>query len=209
MRPEAAAYAIGVTLEDLKKLVADGLLKPYKYQKNSRADATKKELLFSKCSIESYLSRREDAQGLISTEVAARLLGYRRTQGFLWNDVRRGRIKPVKKIKGKRRVSFFFNRMEVNALVSKRAHQKAICKDKAYVDTKVAAEILGVNVSAVHKMVIAGIVHVEKGQLYNGHLINLYRRSHIEQLRQERDAYKADCAGHGKSTRFGRPLRAA
>lgn len=208
LRPEEAARIIGVDTDKLKDLITGGLLKPYSFRGNSRANAATNELLFSKHSVEKCLRWRDKVQGLISTKVAAQLLGYQHPSNFLLNEVKRGLVKPVKKTDGKQS-PLFFDRAAVEAVAAERARQKAMCEDPAYVDTKGAAGILGVNVSAVHKMLGDGILQRERGWRQDGRVINLYRRSDIERLKLERDAYKADCAGRGKSTRFGRPLRAA
>jgi hypothetical protein len=208
LRPEEAARVIGVDVGKLKDLIADGLLKPYTFRGNSRADVSKNQLLFSKHSVEKFLSRRDDVQGLISTKVAARLLGYRHPCNFMLNEVKRGFVKPIKKMDGKQ-YAFFFDRAAVEALAIERTRRRAICEDPAYVDTKGAAGILGVNVSAVHKMITGGIIQPEKGWRHDGLIVNMYHRSDVERLKLERDAYKARCARRGKSTRFGRPLRAA
>ena len=202
MSPTEAARAIGVTLDELNELVDDGLLKPYSYRSNSRADAAKREVLFSKHSVEKFLRQRDELHGLISIVAAARLLGYRTPNNFLLNEVRRGLIKPIKKTDGKRR-NLYFDRAEIEGLAAKRAYQKAICKDKAYVDTKNAAEILGVNVSAIHKMIHAGIIRPEQGWRSDGVTLNLYRRTDVQRIAAERAAFKAERLKQGKSTRYG------
>lgn len=208
LSPDEAARALEVTVDDVQSLIADGLLKPYSYRSNSRADAARKQLLFSRHSVEKYLRQRDELRGLISAPVAARLLGYRKTHNFLFSEVRRELLKPIKKMDGKRR-NLYFDRARVEALAAERASLKALRADPAYINTKAAAEILGVNVSAVSKMIADGVIEPRRCWRGHGGTLNLYRRTDIEELRRRRDAYKADCARRGKSRRFGRPSQAA
>ncbi len=80
-------------------------------------------------------------------------------------------------------------------------------RKKDYVDTKEAASSLGINVSAVHKMIEAGIVRPVRGPRIDGNPVNLYRRLDIQQIITKRAAFKEECMARGRTTRFGRRHR--
>jgi hypothetical protein len=65
--------------------------------------------------------------------------------------------------------------------------------------------MLGVNITCLQKLKVAGVLYPVSGPDVDGFGLNLYLRSDVEKLHSERDAFKAKRVSDGGTSRFGRP----
>lgn len=70
--------------------------------------------------------------------------------------------------------------------------------------TPEVSKILDVDITAVQKMIVSGILKPISGPLVDGFGKNLFLRGDVEKLRVEREAFKASRVAEGGTSRFGR-----
>lgn len=165
-----AAKTLKLSEKELERLVESGTLKPMK--KRAKGGT----YFFSTYAIEKYRKRDFDYTGLVSSAVAAQMLG-ENSSTFYRKYVHTGRLKPLK-AKG-RRSNLYFKRGDVEALIS---------LTKELIRSREAAAILRVHNSCIYKMTAAGKLHPVRGPYVDGYRYNLYLRRDIEKLRRQRDA---------------------
>jgi hypothetical protein len=149
-------------------------------------------MTFSTHTINNYRGRVEDYVGLVPAKVAAKMLAMS-TANFMEVYSRGGRLKAVNP-KGRQK-RHYFKKTEVEALVELR---------KKTVMAPEAAAILGVNITCVHKLKVAGALRPVSGPDVDGFRLNLFLRSDVEKLHAEREAFKAKRLDEGGSSRFGK-----
>jgi DNA-binding CsgD family transcriptional regulator len=185
-----AAKILDIDIETLRQLVENGVLTTYK--NGSRNKGLNDEMNFSAFTIKKYRSRIKDYIGLVTYKVAAKMTGL--SVNGLWTTyVQKGRLHAINP-KGKSK-PHYFKKETVEAL--------AIIRRQTITSPKVAMK-LGVNITCVHKMKLAGILKPVSGPDVDGFRLDLYLRSDIEKLRAEREAFKAKRVKEGGTARFGR-----
>lgn len=184
------AEALRLNIQTVRQLAERGALKPIK--RLSPDQRNEGMYYFSSYIIEKYKNSSTDHTGMMRFTVTAKLFN-------LWPDnfynrfVKTGRLKPI--ISGGARSQDFFRVADVERLLE---------IESQTIITPEAAEILGVNVSCVDKMIISGILKPISGPKVDGFGKNLFLRGDVEQLHETREAYKAVQVKEGKSSRFGR-----
>jgi hypothetical protein len=185
-----AAEMLGLDVEAVRQLTERGSLKRHKRLLHQRRKEGK--YYYSNYTVQKYKERSVDHTGLISFTAAAKRFE-------LWPDnfynrfVKTGRLKPA--VDHGRRSEHFFRMEDVEALL--KAEEQTIL-------TPEAAEVLGVNVSCVEKMMRAGVLRPISGPAVDGFGKNLFLKSDVEKLHAERQAFKAERIKEGKTSRFGR-----
>jgi hypothetical protein len=185
-----AAEMLEMDINTVQQLAARGALKPHKRLLGDKYKD--EEYYFSRYIVQKYKSRSINHIGLIAYTTAAKMCD-------LWPDnfynrfVKTGRLNPV--MADGRRGDYFFRVEDVEALLE---------IEKQTIITPEAAEILGVYISGVAKMIAAGVLKPISGPTIDGFGKNLFLRSAIDKLRAEREAYKVKRMNEGKTSRFGR-----
>ncbi len=188
-----AAEILGVDVETLRQLVEAGALRPHSRLPRPKGKGGK--YLFSSYAVEKYKDRVSDYTGLVSFAAVAEMFNIC-PENFHKKFIKTGRLKPV--LNGVRRGDHFFRLNDVEALAE---------IDKRTILTSEAAEILGVNISGVGKMIAAGDLAPVSGPNIDGFGHNLLLRDDVEKLREARDAFKAERIKEGKTPRYGRGPR--
>lgn len=187
---EQAAARLKLSTEVVRQLVNRGVLKPIKRLSLDRSRGGK--YFFTSFIIEKYKDASANHAGLIRFTAAAKLFGLW-PENFYIRFVKTGRLTPV--VRGGERSQDLFRAEDVNTLLK---------IESQTIITPEAAEILGVNVSCIDKMVVSGILKPISGPRVDGFGKNLFLRGEVEHLHTEREAYKAGQVREGKSFRFGR-----
>jgi hypothetical protein len=185
-----AAEILDVTTERVLQLVENGVLTTYKSHSQQRRQGG---LCFLAETVLTYKKQVQDYLGLVTLKVAARMTALS-TSGLLSTYVRKGRLRPMNP-KGKSK-PHFFRKEDVEALAILR---------KQTIRSPVAAVLLGVNISCIHKLKQSGDLKPASGPNIDGFPVDLYLLDDVEKLCAEREAFKIKRAGNGGSTRFGKP----
>ncbi|MDQ1591237.1 MAG: hypothetical protein QOG71_1864 [Pyrinomonadaceae bacterium] len=186
-----AAELLNLDVKTVRCLAEGGALKPHKRLSQDRKKGG--AYYFSCYTVEKYKNRSVEHTGLVIFANAARMLD-------LWPDnfynryVKTGRLKPA--LDDGRRGDHYFRLEDLEALIE---------IEKQTIITPEAAEILGVNVSCVDKMMADELLTPISGPKVDGFGKNLFMRSDVEKLRTEREAFKARQLKKGETSRFGRP----
>ena len=189
-----AASLLGVPSGEVANLVQRGILRPHNRLPKGKG------LFFSIYTVEKLKGRVADYDGLVSLQVAAKLLGISESR-LLEKYIYVGRLIAPRR-EGKRG-QYFFKQVDVEALADVNRSLKQGTMNSAEV-----AELCGVNITCVHKWTVAGILQPVSGPKVDGAATNLYAKVDVEKLHGERAAHKARSLRAGKTTRYGRPLRA-
>jgi excisionase family DNA binding protein len=185
---EQAAKELEITVNDLLDLADRGILKPYR-----KREGPKENYSFTRTAIEKYRNRRVDYTGLVSRAVAAKMMGKYLTS-FTKAYVHTHRLKVIK---GDGRIrNNFFRLDEIKKLIEELKNE---------INTPTVASILGVNPSAVQKMVKDGKLKVIRGPYIDGYGNYVFSRSEVEKLTAEREDFKVRRIEMGGSSRFGSP----
>lgn len=184
------ADVLRLSIEVVRQLVERGLLKPIK--RLSFAPCNGGKYFFTSFIIEKYKNDSINHASFIRFTAVAKLFNLW-PNNFYNRFVKTGRLKPA--VHGGERSQDFFRVEDVNTLLE---------IERQTIITPEAAEILGVNVSCIDKMVESGILRPISGPKVDGFGKNLFLRGEVEHLHGEREAYKAGQVREGKSCRFGR-----
>jgi hypothetical protein len=185
-----AAEMLEVDSEVVQQLVENGVLPVYRNR--HRKKVPHGGMCFSLITIKSYRGRIQDYIGLVTADVAAKMVGLGVT-GLLVTYVKKGCLRAINP-KGKSK-PYYFNKQEVEALAALR---------ELSLTTPKVAEALGVNITCVHKLKLAGILKPVSGPEVDGLGFHLYLRSDVERVLADRDAFKVKRLEEGRSARFGR-----
>jgi hypothetical protein len=175
-------------VETVRLLAERGTLKPYRRLSHYKVG----KYYFSHYTVEKYKKLSTDRGDLVAFVVAAKLFNLY-LDNFYNKYVMTGRLKPV--ISNSRRSEHFFRMKDVESLLE---------IEKQTIITPEAAEILGVYVSVVNKLIASGDLKPISGPAVDGFGKNLFLRSNVEKLREEREAFKAERMEEGKGSRFGK-----
>jgi DNA-binding transcriptional MerR regulator len=152
---------------------------------------------FSTYTIEKYRERIGDYDGLVSSKVAAEMLG---VSISTLND----RYVPKKLLHvalgGDKPRKCYFRLDDVKVLIKDRENIRQQC-----VTTAEAALICNVSQNSIHEWTEAGLLNPVSWLRADGRNRNLYFLKDVEKIHVERQAFKIKCVNEGKSTRFGRP----
>lgn len=184
------AEMLEMDIQSVRQLAARGALQPHKRLSGDKHKG--EEYWFSRYIVQKYKSRSVNHTGLIAYTAAAKLFDLW-PANFNNRFVKTGRLMPV--IANGRRSNYFFRVEDVEALVE---------IEKQTIITPEAAEILGVNVSCVNKMIASGVLNPISGPTIDSFGKNLFLRSNVEKLHAEREAFKAKRVKEGGTARFGR-----
>lgn len=185
---QETAAELGPELEQLLTLVKNGVLMPYHRTENRM----KKYPVFTRAGIENFRKLGLKSLNVVSRGAAAGIMGIGIT-AFKARYVKTNRLKPVKLSgEGKR---ILYSLEDVENLRAAEAEG---------VRAGEAAEILGANISCVNKLTVSGHLNPVSGPNIDGFQYNVYRRSEVEALHSQRQAFKFDQIKAGKSARFGR-----
>jgi predicted DNA-binding transcriptional regulator AlpA len=185
-----ASKMLGISRELIQEHVENGILKTYKHQPHSSSD--KRNVCFSRRSIENFKAQVANFQGLVSANVAASMLN-KLMPNFYIKYVKTGRLEKV--IDGKKRSKQFFRRKEVEALIE---------LEQETIGSSDVAEILKVSMSSIYRMTVSKELRPISGPHVDGYPINLFFRSDVEELNRLREAFRVECVSVGKTTRFGK-----
>lgn len=185
---EQAAKALEISVNDVLDLAERGILKPYHKREGQSANYS-----FTCTAIERYRHRAVDYTCLVSSAVAAKMMG-KYLCSFTQMYVHTGRLKVIK---GDGRIrNNFFHIEDIKKLIEELKNE---------INTPTVAAILGVVPSAVEKMVEAGKLKVIRGPHIDGHGNYVFLRSDVEKLAAEREDFKLKRMKMGGSSRFGAP----
>jgi hypothetical protein len=185
-----AAEILDLDVETVRELAVGGALKPH--NRLSQDEQKRDTYYFSCYTVEKYKNRSINHTGLVIFANAAKMLS-------LWPDnfykkyVKTGRLEPA--LDEGRRGDYYFHLEDVYALIE---------IEKQTIITPETAEILGVNVSCVDKMIADGSLTPISGPKIDGFGKNLFLRRDIEELQAEREAFKTKRIKEGGTPRFGR-----
>jgi hypothetical protein len=187
----AAAEALGIDVDTIRQAVERGVIKPYKYT-NRLTRTSDAKYYFSRPTVEKHRRLSLDYKGLISTAAAKKLF---KMQSFHFKNkyVRTGRLEFV--ANGDRRGEYYFRMKDVEALLEIEGQT---------IITPEVSKILGVDITAVSKMIASGVLKPISGPSVDGFGKNLFLRGDIEKLREQREAFKARRVAKGGTSRFGR-----
>jgi DNA-binding transcriptional MerR regulator len=191
---QQAADLLNIDQGDVLDLVERGILSPHRHlpARTHKANGP----FFSTYTIEKYKGRTVDYGELVSSKVAAKMLG---VSVSTLND----RYVPKKLLQvvlgGGQPRKRYFRLADVKLLIEDRKNLKKYCAT-----TTEAASICDVSAECIHEWVTAGLLQPIQGARADGLGHNLYSRSDIEKLKAERAAFKARCAKEGKTMRYGR-----
>lgn len=189
-----AADLMNIDRSDVLDLVERGILTPHRHLPLGEHSASGP--FFSTYTIEKYNDRTVNYVGLVSSKIAAEMLGI---SVSTLND----RYVPKKLLQvtlggghpGKR----YFRLADVKMLIKNRKNLERYC-----ITTSEAASICKVSQNSIHHWVEDGLLHPVSWSRVDGLNHNLYLRSDVEKLKLERGAFKDKCAKEGKTTRYGR-----
>jgi hypothetical protein len=187
-----AAEILGLDVETVRRLAEGGALKPHKRLSQDKQE--RGAYYFSDYTVEKYKNRSVEHTGLVIFANAARMLDLW-PENFYNRYVKTGRLEPA--LDDGRRGDHYFRLEDLEALIE---------MEKQTIITPEAAEILGVNVSCVDKMMADELLMPISGPKVDGFGKNLFMRSDVEKLRTEREVFKARQLKKGKTSRFGRPI---
>lgn len=168
--------------ETVIQLVSNGVLN------SCAADGysfTRKQLRKVKGRIGSYA-------GLVTTEFAAKL--FRRTPtNFMTRYVHSLLLIPVQIRDNGRR---YFRRKDL---------EKLIASQKQFLNSAEVRKILEIGPTQLFRLAATGILKPISGPLIDGSTFNVFKRSHVERLHEERQRFKRERLETGGSDRFGSP----
>ncbi len=182
------AKALELTDEEVITLVKNGVLMPYHRTENR----TKDNPFFTETGIENFKKLGLKNLNVVSRSTAAALIGIGMT-AFKARYIKTKRLLPITLKHGKRRLLY-----SIDDVVKLR-----LMEVQGVRSTEVA-EILNVNISCVNKLTIAGQLKPISGPNVDGFQYNIYIRSEVDALRDERNAFKVEQMKAGRSSRFGR-----
>jgi hypothetical protein len=188
------AIILGVDAQTIRQLAERGHLKPHKRLLHGRGKSS--HYYFSRYTVMKFSKQPSEVIGLISYMPAAKMLNLY-PDNFYNKYVRTGRLRPV--VARGRRSDYCFWMEDIKVLAE---------IEKQTIITPEAAEILGVNVSCVDKMIATGVLKPVSGPIVDGFGKNLFLRSDVEQLHRERETFKVERISKGWTSRFGRPKAA-
>lgn len=175
-------------------LVERGILKVHCRPSNKKQ--TNDELHFSSYSIKCLIGKVHLFDGLVSTEVAAKLLG-KSTSNLSQYYVQTGRLK-IACTKDKR--MHLFKKRDIEMLVKSKNEQSS-----KTVLSRDVAKILGVGTTTIKRLIESGLLKLFSGPTIDGSAVNRYLRRDVERLHADREAFKAHRLLQGMTSRFGRP----
>jgi hypothetical protein len=187
-----AAEALGVDVSDIRQFAERGVVRPFRFISPIRtADGG---YYFSKPVIERHKELSLDYRKLVTHIEVMKLFNIQR-ESLIKKYVRTGRLTVAAEFKNGKHGKLFFRMEDVKALTE---------IEKQTIITPEAAEILGVYVSVVNKLIDSGDLNPISGPGVDGFGKNLFLKSEVEELRRQREAFKAKRIEEGGSTRFGR-----
>lgn len=182
------AELLNMNIEQLNLLVESGCLTPY-IRSNRLSN---KKIFFTETGIEKYKGMQIDGLKMLSTKAAAKYLNIGVT-AFKSRYVETKKIIAVKLPNNSNRI--FYLRSEIEKIRELELNT---------IRASEAAKVLGVNISCINKLTIAGDLTPISGPSVDGFQYNVYIRSDVENLRRKRQSFKEGQASIGKSTRFGK-----
>lgn len=189
-----AAEILGVEPSDVLDLAGRGILMPHRHVPSSRHKSDGP--FFSMFTLEKYKARTIDYSGLVSSTVAAEMLGV--SVDILYRYIPKKLLHlAVDYSEASRR---YFRLDEVKRLVERRNELRQQC-----ITTAEVASMCKVSKESVHAWVVAGLLQPISRARAAGFVHKLYLRSDIDKLYAEREAFKAKRLSEGRSSRFGRP----
>jgi TniQ len=187
-----AAEALGVDVSAIRQFAERGIVKPLRFISPTRT--VDGGYYFSKSIIERHKELSLDYRKLFMHIEVMKLFNIQR-ETLLKKYVRTGRLTIVAEFKNGKHGRLYFRMEDVKALSE---------IEKQTIITPEAAEILGVYVSVVNKLIDSGDLKPISGPNVDGFGKNLFLRSDVEELRRQREAFKAKRIEEGGSARFGR-----
>jgi len=188
-----AAQILDVDQSSVLDLAERGILMRHRQVPTSRHKADGP--FFSMFTLEKYKERKIDYSGLVSSTVAAEMLGV--SVAILYRYIPKKLLQlALDRGKGWR----YFRLDDVKRLIEDRNNLK-----QQYVTTTEVASLCKVKEGSIHEWIDAGLLQPISGPRADGLAHNLYLRRDVEKLYAEREAYKAKCVSEGRSSRFGRP----
>ncbi|PYS47912.1 MAG: hypothetical protein DMF68_14755 [Acidobacteria bacterium] len=192
---QQAASLLGTDQRDVLDLIERGILKPHRHLPRSRH---KNDGPFvSMFTIEKHKDRTVDYSGLVSSTVAAKMLGV--TVPTLHNTYIPKKLLQIALDGGKPSICYFWL-YDVKALIEARENLKQNC-----ISTVEAASLCNVSRESIHDWLAVGLLQPITGTIAETFAHNLYLRDDVEQLYAEREAFKAKRISEGGSSRFGSP----
>lgn len=186
-----AAKILNINQSSVLDLAERGILLTHRPTSRHKADGP----FFSMFTLEKYKERNIDYCGLVSSTVAAEMLGV--SVAILYRYIPKKLLQVVLD----RGVGWRYFRLDdVKRLIEERYNLK-----QQYVTTAEVASLCKVKDGSVHAWIEAGLLQPISGPRADGLVHNLYLRSDVEKLYAEREAFKAKRVSEGRSSRFGRP----
>lgn len=189
-----AAKLFNVGKDSLLGLVERGILKPHCNPPKSGRDND--ELYFSLYLIEKYMDKIESLEGLITSRIAASMLGISESN-FNEYYVKKG---PLQIAIAHRNYRNYFRRADIEKLVKERDDFR-----RRTMPSNEAAALLEVNVSCIHKLTSDGLLKPVSGPCVDSSSRSRFLRRDVEQLKLKRQKFKSQSVADGKTTRYGRP----
>lgn len=183
-----AAKILNLEEGDVLELVRNGVLMPYHRTENRLKDNP----FFTETGIENFKKLGLKNLDVVSRSAAAKIVGIGMT-AFKARYLKTKRLIPIEMEGGSRRLLYSIDDVEKVRLMEIQG-----------IRSTEAAEILNVNISCVNKLTLAGQLKPVSGPNVDGFQYNVYIRSEVDALRNERNAFKVGQMKAGKSSRFGR-----
>jgi TniQ len=187
---DQASKLLEINRETMQEYLENGVLKPHEHQAHHKCMMNK--IHFSRRAIESFKARTANYRGLVSSDVAAKMLNKCRRNLYA-RYLHTGRLKLV--LDSGKRGGQFFRRKDVEAMV--RLEKETIRSQDVMV-------ILNVSMSSIFRMTVSKELNPISGPHVDGYPVNLFLRSDIEELNAARAAFRAECLRLGKTTRFSK-----
>jgi len=185
---DAAATFLQTNVETILELLMAGLLKPYLF--TTHKQRLNNDYYFTRHRLAKFRGRIESYRGLLSTGVAARMLG-RHPNNFKTKYVRTKRIESIQVADDKRH---YFRRKDVEGLIE---------LERQLIQSPEVARILNVSPSQVFRCTVAGVLRPISGPHVDGYALNWFMRQDVEAIGKARRSFKQRRIKEGGSARYG------